>query len=49
MTIHCHKSSLRSSAAQWNLDALVWDFPKERRGGFLERIRELLGECGGER
>lgn len=23
MTIHCHKSSLRSSAAQWNLDALV--------------------------
>lgn len=30
MTIHCHKSSLRSSSAQWNLDALVSLYGQDR-------------------
>lgn len=121
MSIRCHKASVRSSAAQWNLDALVsfngtdripcffsvvptwctfqtvssgegeelireitrvlgetssepqvvkggscggeeedaeipftgamlsvtWEFPKEDREGFLERVRRLIGACEG--
>ena len=55
LSLTCRNSSVRSSAAQWNLDPLVtmnggdllWEFLKEDRAMFIGKVTRLLAPCEG--
>jgi hypothetical protein len=46
MAFTCRKASFKASAARAML-SVTWEFPKESRTDFINKVRAFIGPCEG--